>query len=160
MNITPKLVLEKFALVSVTAALSSAIVLHQTAKQADLSVQQVLRGQSLEIVDQDGRTCVVLKAGENGGSLQLLSPSKGEGQEGTIAYLGSVFGDDLHFLLKEPKAEGKTSVAILLGGEPSYPSISGVGGSGTSTFRLGAIGNESPMLSLWHLSEEAPYFSK
>lgn len=149
--------LEKLTLVSVTAALSSAIVLHQQGKQTD---QHVLRAQRLELVDKDGNACVVLNAGAKGGSLQLLSPAKGEGQKGTIAYLGSTFGNDLQFLLMESKPDGKSAFSVHISGEPSCPIVSGVGVNGTSAFRLGGIGNKNPMLNLWHLSEKEPYFSK
>ncbi len=160
MKLSLRALTEKLALVSVTAILSSAIVLHQQDKPSDPQTQQALKAQSLELVDENGRTCVMLKAGPNGGSFQLLSPDKGEGQKGTIAYLGSVFGNDLQFLLKEPRAGGKSAFSVHISGEPSYPSVSGLGVNGTSAFRLGAIGNESPMLSLWHLNEKEPYFAK
>lgn len=153
-------ILEKLALVSVTAALSSAIVLYQQPKPAAQSTPQVLRARSLEIVDEDGKPCVVLKAGMYGGSLQVYSPSKGEGQKALIAYLGSVFGDDMQFLLKEPKRGGKSAFSVHISGEPSCPIVSGVGVNGTSSFRLGGIGNKNPMFSLWHLNEKEPYFSK
>ncbi len=151
---------ENLTLVSVTAILSSAIVLRQQAKPSDTQAPQTLKAQRLEIVDKKGRTCLVLKGGEHGRSIQIYSPSKGEGSDGSIAYLGSVFGNDLQFVLKEAKAGGTSSVGIHISGEPSHPTISGTRGGGMSHFRLGGLGNENPMLSLWHLNEKEPYFAK
>jgi hypothetical protein len=153
-------VFEKCALVSVTAAISSAIVLHQQAEKPSKAIPDVLTTRSLVIVDEEGRPCVSLNAGHNGGRLEIFSPSKGDGKEGLIAYLGSAFGSEMQFILTEGKPEGKASVHMYVGGEPSYPRIVGTGGSGQSTFKLGAIGNGNPMFSLWQKSEKVPYFSK
>jgi hypothetical protein len=159
MKNTLRSVSKNLASVSITAALASAIVLHQQERVAPSDTPQVLQAQSLELVDERGRVCVSLKAGKNGGSLQLYSPSNAEGQEGLIAYLGSVFGDDLQFTLREPKP-GKSSFNVLINGEPSCPTVSGLGANGTPAFRMGGIGNGNPMLNLWRMNEEEPYYSR
>ncbi len=152
--------LEKFALVSVTAVISSAIVVHQQGEQPSQTIPDVLTARSLVIVDQEGRPCVSLNAGEYGGRLEVFSPSKGDGKEGLTAYLGSIFGKDMQFTLTEAKPEGKASVGIFIGGEPSYPRIGGIGASGQSHFKIGGLGNGNPMFSLWQKNEDEPYFSK
>ena len=159
MNCTLRSFSKNLTLISLSAVLSSAIVLHQQDERSTDPPPMVLKARGLEIVDANGRICATLRAADNGGSLQLYSPNKSEGQEGMIAYLGSVFGSESQFLLREPKP-GKASFAVHIGGEPSCAIVSALGANGTPSFRLGGIGNENPMLSLWHLNEEEPYLSK
>lgn len=145
-------------LVTLASAVSSAVVLHQVGEEVE--TRETLRAERLEIVDANGVPCVTLEAGNRGGSITLSSPRRGEGKEGIIAYIGSTFGNDMSVFFREPKPDSKTGVGIFLGGEPSYPRITGTGGGGKPYFSLGGIGSERPMLQLWHLHEEEPYFSK
>lgn len=158
MNKSMSKLLERVALVTFASGISSSIVLYKLGGAANTETS--IRAERLEIVDSNGFPCVVLEGGDRGGSLTISSPRRGQGKKGIFAYIGSTFGNDMTAFFREPKPESKTAISLFIGGEPSYPKISGTGGGGHPYFGLGGIGSEKPMFKLWHLHEEEPYFSK
>jgi hypothetical protein len=154
---------ERIALVAVSAGLSSMIVLH---KVESGSPHSALRIERLEVIDKDGKACVVIEGSHVGGTIQVLRPSRGDGPDGTIAFLGSIFDNDVRFYLNDPHPSGKTAVMLMVAGQvgPSglsmaHPSIDATTSVGTPLFSLGGGRSSAPLLKLWDAQEE-PYFEK
>ncbi len=150
--------LERMALVTLASGLSATIALQ--AASPDSRGSTTIRAERLEIVDSQGEVCVLLEASDRGGSVTISSPRRGEGKDAIIGYLGSTFGNDVSAFLREPKPGSQAGIGAFVGGQPSYPRITGTGVGGHPYFSLGGKGSKQPMLQLWHLLEEEPYFAK
>ncbi|MEZ5974479.1 MAG: hypothetical protein R3E96_06465 [Planctomycetota bacterium] len=128
--------------------------------------QEILRTKRLEIVDAAGRPCVVLEAGEHGGTVKIHRPSMGDGPGELLCYIGSPFEDRIDLNLKAPSGSksapnSKAKLSLSIGGAFSVPYIGAAGSSGSQRFTLrGNSSPDEPMLSLWKEGEEEPYFEK
>ncbi len=155
--------IEKLLLVAVASGLPTFLVLHQKKEQSKSSV---LRIERLEIVDENGAPCVVLSSGNLGGTIQVLSPSKGEGTEGTLCYIGSPFPDMVQLSLKAPKPgapleKSESMINLSISDQFSTPRIGVNDSAGTPRLRfVGSHHQGPPVLELWQYGQKDPVFSK
>ena len=166
MNKHIRSLLDKLALVSLTAGISSAIVLHQVERTIVPPERTTITTERLEIVDKDGKPCVVLQAGEYGGSIRVFRPSKGEGSKGLLFFVGTIFEDFVQLSLHAPSGakfakDSESMLTLSLSGSFSTPTFSALNSRGKPIFQLGNNnGPDDQTLKLRRPNEKTPYYAK
>lgn len=131
-------------LVSVSAALSAAIVLRAVEQEdsdqgdPEVEIQDVIRTKRIEVVDDEGGVCLVLNGGQSGGWMQLQRPGRTVNgkSEPTFAYIGSVFPGHADFFFGDPTGDSTVGLSMSIGGMPQSGVLTLTGLGGGEVLRL------------------------